>query len=872
MTENRSNVLEVLVTELCGIDRKHEFVRIGVPCPKGALLDTAGLQLLSPENESQQLQSQILKKWQDGSVKWLLIDFAATVPANSNRLYRLIEQNDSTKSELRPIQITKGSDHWRVSTGAAEFVIDIREYRPFRSIIVGNEELLTGDGSFCLFGADGKNLKPIIETIEVESEGPIRSILRIEGRFESERRNSPRYVSRIHFFADSSYIQLEITLQNPGAASHPGGLWDLGDSGSLLFKEFSLVFPLNPSGTSRIHCSPEPDLSAFEFDVSSGGMRIYQESSGGHNWDSPVHRTRDGNVRLRFSGYEITRGGETVATGKRATPIVWYDNGDAGVSVAMPCFWQEFPKAFSIDKDDLKVEFFPGCSPDLHELQGGEQKTNSLCLDFAACPETLAWVRAPLIAVPSPETSHNSGVFIDLPYLHGDKNVTDLVDRFVTADDLYKKREVVDEYGWRNFGDLYADHEAVYHKGTTPFVSHYNNQYDGVGGTYRKFFATGDPKWGEIASALARHVQDIDSYHTDNDREEYNRGLFWHTDHYIDAGLSTHRSCSKEHLAVKDPRFCGGGPAAEHCYTTGLMYHYFQTGNPVFREAVIDQADWGLRSLSGPMTVLAVLKRSVGYIQKLRNAGNTLKTLFPKYPLTRGTGNVLTACLDAYEVSGDNRFISKAEELIRGALHPEDDIDARNLLNAEIAWSYTVLLNAVAKFIYKKHELEQHDAGYHYAKASLLAYAEWMLVNEYPYLEKPQILEYPNETWAAQDLRKSVIFYHAAHFCAAVRVNAYLEHARYFFNAAADELQRHKTSTLTRPVVLMLQNGWVGSKLVSLESIVSFNINDDEQSVPGSPTPSLTFSSVFLRITSELLSALRQTSFKRELSWLKARM
>ena len=43
---------------------------------------------------------------------------------------------------------------------------------------------------------------------------------------------------------------------------------------------------------------------------------------------------------------------------------------------------------------------------------------------------------------------------------------------------ILNRREIIDEYGWRNFGEIYADHEAVYHQGRGPFVSHYNNQYD----------------------------------------------------------------------------------------------------------------------------------------------------------------------------------------------------------------------------------------------------------------------------------------------------------------------------------------------------------------------------------------------------------
>ncbi|MBI5657487.1 MAG: hypothetical protein HZC44_12015 [Geobacter sp.] len=867
------NTKEICLSETIGVSRNCEYVRVCVPFAKGELFDTEPLQIVAPADNTLPVQRTILKKWHDGSVKWLLLDFAATVPLHERVLYRLVLSNGLALTVANPVSITKSSANWRVSTGVAEFIIDTKEFRPFRSITVSDKELLASGGASCLLGLEGSTLTPTVDMIVAETEGPIRALIRLEGRFGPDELNAPRFVCRIHFFAGSSHVMLDFTLLNPRAASHPRGLWDLGDSGSLLFKELALQFPLVCSVNSRIICSPEQGISSLQFVASPGGMRIYQESSGGENWNSPVHRTRDGNVRLRSNGYEITNGSETIAGGKRATPLVWSGEGDTGVSAVMPHFWQEFPKAFSFDADGLKIELFPGCSPDLHELQGGEQKTTTIYLDFAATPEGLAWARSPLVAAPSPETCHHSAVFSDLPPMQGGIIVADLVDQFVSPKELIDKREIVDEFGWRNFGDFYADHETIYHNGKEPLVSHYNNQYDGIGGLYRKFFATGEPKWGELAVELARHVQDIDIYHTDQDRGEYNRGLFWHTDHYLDAGLSTHRSCSKEHLTEKDPRICGGGPGAEHCYTSGLMYHYFQTGNPAFRNAVTDLAEWELRALTGPQTVFAVLKKSLNYIKLLRSKEDAAKVIFPWYPLTRGTGNAITACLDAFEVSDDNRFLAEAERLIQGALHPDDDIDARNLLDAEIAWSYTVLLNALTKYLHKKRELEQYDEGYNYALASFLAYAEWMLAHEYPYLEKPEILEYPNETWAAQDLRKSVIFYYAAHYCSPDRSQKFLQRARFFFEAAANELAKHKSSCFTRPVILMLQNGWVGSRL-SVNAISSLHDKGRGESTPfsGPPTPYLNFGSVVCRIASELLAALRQTSINREFAWLKARI
>lgn len=43
---------------------------------------------------------------------------------------------------------------------------------------------------------------------------------------------------------------------------------------------------------------------------------------------------------------------------------------------------------------------------------------------------------------------------------------------------------------------------------------------------------------------LARHLVDIDIYHTDQDEPRFNGGLFWRTEHYTDAETATHRAYS----------------------------------------------------------------------------------------------------------------------------------------------------------------------------------------------------------------------------------------------------------------------------------------------------------------------------------------
>ena len=242
------------------------------------------------------------------------------------------------------------------------------------------------------------------------------------------------------------------------------------------------------------------------------------------------------------------------------------------------------------------------------------------------------------------------------------------------------KREVIDEYGWRHFGEIYADHEAVFHKGSNPLVSHYNNQYDPIAGCALQFLRSGDWRWWLLMHELAVHVRDIDVYHTDQDRALYSHGLFWHTCHYVDAGTSTHRSYPPRTQNVP-----GGGPSGGQNYATGLMLHYFLTGDPMSRETVIELAHWTIDMDDGRKTALRWLAGGdTGY-------ATSSGTFFYHGP-GRASANCLNTLLDGHRLTGDPAFLDKAEQIIRRCIHPRDDIEAHNLLDAKNKWFYTMFI------------------------------------------------------------------------------------------------------------------------------------------------------------------------------------
>src|SRR5262249_60442786 len=105
-------------------------------------------------------------------------------------------------------------------------------------------------------------------------------------------------------------------------------------------------------------------------------------------------------------------------TGLRASPIVSLAGANACVTAAVPEFWQQFPKALEVRDGHLSVRLFPRQFGDLFELQGGEQKTHTVWLDFHATDAApglrLAWAHRPARVHASPEWYAASGA---VPYL-----------------------------------------------------------------------------------------------------------------------------------------------------------------------------------------------------------------------------------------------------------------------------------------------------------------------------------------------------------------------------------------------------------------------------------------------------------------------
>jgi len=864
--------ITIQLKEDAGIARCDEPVCVGVPLTQGDLFTEKITQLQLVNADKGNIiacQPKVLSTWHDDSVRWLSLRFLASLPAGDRLALRLElpelpepsvhEYPEIEKQPDGTLVVTTDTASVHLKSGLPEWihVSGPNSSSPYNAIRV-HHTLRCKDAQGQVCGLEPERPWQVVDN------GRVAATLECSGHWiTSKKEPLGRFRCRIEIYNDSRNMKVEVCLHNPNRARHSGGLWDLGDSGSIHFKSLELVATPDKQGSPWLKA--EVDQRPLTTN-NKQALHLYQDSSGGDAWHSLNHVNAYGQLIPRFRGYQVTADQHNIASGDRAQPSAGINGDSSGIQATLSHFWQNFPSSISVGNNGLTIGLFPADSSEPHELQGGERKTQTIWLSDIKDPGALDWVARPLLPKLSANHYQHTMAF---PWFRANAEPGPLESLIQAGLDgtsnFFAKREVIDEYGWRNFGDLFADHETLYQEpDETPLISHYNNQYDAIYGFARQYALTGDRRWFELMDDLAQHVKDIDIYHTEKDRNEYNNGLFWHTDHYLPSHTATHRTFSRHNGTSSTPGQTGGGPAAEHCYTTGLLYHYYLTGDESSRKAVLQLARW-MRDLhegrGGFLEQLLAVKKQD--LPKLKAMLHGDRPTPHTYPFTRGTGNYLNALMDAWQLQPDQDWLSLAEKVIRQTIHPADNIEKRRLLNVETGWSYLVLLTSISRYLWLKVRIQQIDENYRYAREAFVHYTRWMVEHERPFLKDMEQLEFPNDTWTAQDIRKVMLLRQAANIDPSAATH-YHNRAETWLHEICGRLAASEERHYTRILTILLQNhGPHQDETTELEPATLREIPEP---------PKLTWGSLVSRIAMRLARAVATFRPNRERAWLNARL
>ena len=777
--------------------QQQSMVGLSVPFESGALF--AHQSLIATEQLSQQeypVSFHPLAEWPDKSIKWAKCQIICP-----------IQKGEAAKFSLK---ITIGANNKQADLSNFEQKSDHSNSQT--SLFPSEFNLNSSECCIQLANNSPKNLDWQLQSEEIlHVDGVKGAVPEYQRVITSEYPNDvppsealPLKIKLVQSW-QQGLLKNSLTLHNPNKAQHPDGQWDLGDENSLYIKSAKVIVPFVHSDEIKWK-----NKSDEEWHNAPSTLNITQHSSGGAQWQSQTHILASGEQPLTVKGFSLHAGDSDTMQGDRIEPMVKVVSEKTQLTAFMEGFWQNFPSAIKVDKQALHIELFPEVDY-LHELQPGEQKTHTFWIETSNTSEhtvsshtaasQIETVTQPLQIQLNPQYVAKTKVVANFSGQQEPQIQALIAQCLKGKNNFFAKREAIDEYGWRNFGELYADHENTEFKGEGLIISHYNNQYDPIYGFLRQYLLTGESQWFELADDLAKHVIDIDIYRTELDKEEYNNGLFWHTDHYVDAATATHRTYSKNQSKdVYMDHAGGGGPGGQHCYTTGLMLYYFLTGNQAAKQTVLNLTEWITHIYDGNNTLFDLL---IAYKNRYRADLKSINN--GQYPLDRGTGYLLFALIDAFELTGEQRYLDKASMVIKHTVFIDEDISQRHFENVEETWFYTVFLQAMGHYIQIKNTHGQRDESYHYARTVLLQYADWMVEHERPYLTKPEILEFPNQTWTAQDIRKANVLY-LAHAFSDQQKPDYLQKADELYAYIIDNLATSDESTFTRILALLMQN------------------------------------------------------------------
>ena len=534
----RSRELRVVVTDPPRSARPGP-VTGGMPLPRGFCPDSRRLALRLEEDGTRlPLQASALSRWPDGSIRWVLMTFAADASVPRRSYLVTADAREPAPAPAVPLRVTEASGSIEVDCGPLrirfrdgqaglwdDFVLvrDGDELRPF----------VTG-GSLAVIAADGltQPVFPVAARCTLEEAGPLRAVVKVS-RSEPIVDGAVDCFARIFCHAGEPWIRLDLTIVN---CSDPG---DVAYRDEILRPQrgvkrvgsIPLCFDLADwVGTSATFGGDRPPAATAPEGDSAAARLLRQESP---------------------SAFTVCHG----STFRRETGQAegWAQVGQLRLAVRE--FWQQFPKAIGYDPRlrRLTLDLCASGEEDPFLFNPGVAKTHQIAIDFGDGGGSDLVMHPPLCWLPP-----------------GAVLATEAVPPF----------GLVDPTAWPGFEALAAETAATWlaraANGRSPGFLHYG---DPGGNGYHHpdhdlmlhFFRTGDTGLFAVASAQARHRADVDIMHYPPEL----RG--WHHTEYPADHWDPRSGCIKEWIA-------------------GLCDYYCLTGDRRALDALEEVGDWITRA------------------------------------------------------------------------------------------------------------------------------------------------------------------------------------------------------------------------------------------------------------------------------------
>ncbi len=546
--------ISVTVSESDGVAREHWPVTFSVPFPRGGLHDAGGLVVVDERGAAAPVQARVLRRWPDGSVRWLLLDTRVTVGAGGS--LKLKVEHGSAPPPTVPVRVTNAADWVEVDTGVVRFRVP-----KTRFAIVDDMRSMSGQAlavgpvtSFLTAGEKvGQAGRP--SAVAVLEEGPLRTQVELRGTYG----NGFDYVVRVEAYANQPFVRVLHTFISRSPTAF------------VSVSQVAIELPLSeavgkPYRFGVVGEHPQSGILGEE------GIRLYQP-------DNSSYQLNKQRSEGRLAGWlEL-----------RTTRL--------SVGLAARWFWEEYPKGVQLLPQRLTYNLW---APEARAAKAGVGAAKTHEFVFWAAPakavkrEVAAGIARPLVAVVDPLWMARTGALAQAvapaPAADGfASKVSEAAVRYLRRNSRERWNDCGaarcgfmggtprrGAYGMWNWGDWNFPGYEDEVKGTDAWG---NLEYDTPQVLALSFAASGNPALHEAMLAATRHYMDVDIIHF------YPRHPAW---------VGMNHPKNPLHFT-----FELGGVDLGHTWTEGLVSYFYLTGDRRGLEAARGIADYLVARLRG---------------------------------------------------------------------------------------------------------------------------------------------------------------------------------------------------------------------------------------------------------------------------------
>lgn len=535
-------------------------VTSGVPFPQGALGSDLHVRLLDPQGRQAPFQTEVLARWPDGSVKWVLLDFQAAPSVSGG--YSLEYGTEVSRQRFpTPLEVVEAADGINVTTGPLRFTISKRRFGLFESLSLGKSQVVSPEepAFFHLTAVDGTQYTSLgpPDEIVIEKAGPLRAVVRAVGRYRAASGGSLfAHTVRVHAYAGQPFVRIEHTWGN--------------DSGAAEFtsiRELRLRLPLR---------------SARSASQRTWSVGTSQPLSGSFSASRQVDLRQHTDDRYTVE----PAAGAAGSGGKRADGWAEWQDGEHKVTLAVRNFWQTYPKDLTVAAGALELGICPPLRADeyqaakgtvdehrlyfylqngLYRFRQGMSQTQDIWVELGRVgeskPAAIRSQRAPLLAVAPADCYAASKAFGAL----APSGTSGLLARYDSAfagafAEYLNDRETFREFGMLNFGDWWGERG----------IDWGNSEYDTQHAFFMQFVRTGDVRYFLAGEEMESHNRDVDTIHFHRDESRVG-GVYHHSightgDYYAQS-------------PVPGQGMLRGILTVDHVFTRGHLDYYFLAGD-----------------------------------------------------------------------------------------------------------------------------------------------------------------------------------------------------------------------------------------------------------------------------------------------------